>query len=64
LRVGVLLEKPGVALEIDGATVPTTDAVETWVDVPTHGPTLNVKATPREGAVRGVWVVAKSSELD
>jgi len=64
LRLGVLLEKPGVTLEIDGASVPAADAVETWVDVPTHGPTLTVKATPREGAVRGVWVVAKSSELD
>ncbi len=77
LGLGVLLEKPGVTLEIDGARVPTPDAVagpaeggtaqhlyETWVDVPAHGPTLTVKATPREGVVRGFWVVAKSSELD
>jgi hypothetical protein len=64
LRLGVLLEKPGVTLEIDGASVPAADSVETWVDVPTHGPTLTVKATPREGAVRGFWVVAKTSELD
>src|SRR5262249_845856 len=64
LRVGVLLEKPGVTLEIDGASVPAPEAIETWVDVPSHGPTLTVKATPRDGAVRGVWVVAKTSELD
>ena len=64
LRLGVLLEKPGVTLEIDGASVPAPDGIETWVDVPTHGPMLTVKATPREGAVRGFWVVAKSSELD
>jgi arylsulfatase A-like enzyme len=64
LRLGVLLEKSGVTLEIDGATVTAPEGTETWVDVRAHGPTLTVKATPREGAVRGFWVVAKSSELD
>ncbi len=63
LRLGVLLEHAGATVEVDGVVASAPEAVETWVDVPAHGATVTVHASAREGAVVGLWLVPKTTEI-